>query len=72
MEDEVYEIERPIKVFVKRNHEQEIVEINSEIFIDDLTGWEFFDEGYGDKFALAQSHYLGSSICDESGKYLYK
>ena len=54
------EQERPIKVYVKRNEQGEIVEVASEIFLDDLTGWEYFDEGYGDKFAHAQCQYFQS------------
>lgn len=49
---------KPIKVYVKRNDAGEIVQINSEIFIDNLEGWEYFDEGFGDKFAHAQSQYF--------------
>lgn len=48
---------RPIGVYVKRNNAGKIVEINSEIFIDDLTGWEKIDEGYGDMYAHAQTQY---------------
>jgi len=48
---------KPIGVYVKRNNMGKIVEINSEIFIDDLTGWEKIDEGFGDVYAHAQSQY---------------
>ena len=48
---------RPIGVYVKRDVNGRVVEINSELFIDDLTGWEKIDEGFGDKFAHAQSQY---------------
>ena len=47
----------PIGVYVKRDSNGKIVNINSEIFIDDLTGWEKIDEGYGDEFAHAQTQY---------------
>lgn len=30
----------------------------------DLTGWTKIDEGYGDRFALAQSHYLALPLYD--------
>ena len=30
---------------------------DSEIFIDDLTGWEKIDEGFGDMYAHAQTQY---------------
>ena len=61
--EEVFETEfeeaklRPIGVYVKRNSFGKVVEINSEIFIDDLTGWEKIDEGFGDMYAHAQTQY---------------
>ena len=30
----------------------------------DLTGWMKIDEGYGDRFSLAQSHYLAKPLYD--------
>ena len=30
----------------------------------DLTGWTKIDEGYGDRFSLAQSHYLDKPLYD--------
>lgn len=44
----------PTKVYVKRDSSGNIVEINSEYFIDDFTGWEYLTEGFGDKFAHPQ------------------
>ena len=38
-------INNPIKVYIKINENNEIIEINSEIFIDDLTGWIKIDSG---------------------------
>ena len=48
---------KPIGVYVKRNAAGKIMEINSSVFIDDFTGWEKIDEGFGDKFAHAQTQY---------------
>lgn len=59
------------KVYIKVNSQKEVVEINSEIFIDDLTGWIQVDEGAGDKYAHAQSHYLEKPIFGKNG-YNYK
>ena len=64
--------ERKIKVYIKVNSENEVTEINSEIFIKDLTGWTFIDEGYGDKFAHAQSNYFDKPIYTENGDYAYE
>jgi len=52
--------EEPIGVYAKRNEIGEIIEVNSDIFIKDFTGWEKIDEGYGDKYAHAQSMYFDS------------
>ena len=38
----------------------------------DLTGWIFIDEGYGDKYNLAQSHYLEKGLTTFDGIYQYK
>ena len=66
------ELEQPIKVYVKVNSNNEIIAINSEIFINDLTEWTYIDEGYGDKFAHAQSQYFDKPLIDENGNYRYK
>ena len=65
-------LEQPIKVYVKLNANKEVIEINSELFIKDLTGWIYVDSGYGDKYAHAQSHYLDRPLIDENGNYTYK
>lgn len=38
----------------------------------DITGWTYIDEGNGDRYNLAQSHYLPSGITDDRGIYRYK
>lgn len=65
-------IEQPIKVYIKINSNNEVVEINSEIFIKDLTGWIEIDSGFGDKYAHAQSQYFDKPLIDEEGQYNYK
>lgn len=57
LEEKVLEY-RPIKVYVKRDDSGKIVDVNSEIFLKNLDGWEFYDEGFGDKYAHAQSQYF--------------
>ncbi len=39
---------------------------------DDLTGWEYIDEGVGDRYNLAQVHYLPKPLTDDRGVYRYK
>ena len=62
-------MEEKIKVFVRINENNEIVEIGSNVFINDLTNWICVDEGYGDKFAHAQSQYLNKPLMNEQGAY---
>lgn len=65
-------VEQPIKVYVKVNDKNEIVDINSEIFIQDLTGWIEIDSGFGDKYAHAQSQYFNKPLVDDFGRYNFK
>ena len=69
--DEIIE-EKPISVYVKTNSEGFIIEINSDIFIQDLSGWQKIDEGYGDKYAHAQNLYFEKPLIDENGNYQIK
>lgn len=58
-EDELLEIhEKPIGVYVKYDENGNIKEVNSDIFITDFTGWTKIDEGFGDRYAHAQSQYF--------------
>ena len=38
----------------------------------DLTGWVKVDEGYGDSYMLAQTHYLPHPLLTHDGLYRYK
>lgn len=40
--------------------------------IDDVAKWTYIDEGYGDKFNLAQSHYLDGGLYTHQGVPRYK
>ena len=66
------ELEQPIKVYIKINSNNEVIEINSDIFIKDLTNWVYIDSGFGDKYAHAQSQYLNKPLINEEGKFNYK
>ena len=65
-------IEQPIKVYAKVNENKEIIEVGSSIFIEDTTGWIEIDEGFGDKYAHAQSQYFDKPLINENGVYNYK
>lgn len=63
-----------IKVYVKVDNNNVIKEINSSIFIQDLTGWTQIDEGQGDKYSHAQGNYFPKEkgLMDNQFKYNYK
>lgn len=65
-------MEEKIKVFIKYNDNYYITAINSEIFIKDLTGWHFFEEGFGNNYAHAQSQYLARPLINDEGQYNYR
>ncbi len=64
--------EELIKVYIKVNDKNEVVEVGSSIFIEDTTGWIEIDEGFGDKYAHAQSQYFDKPLINENGVYNYK
>lgn len=64
-------INQHIKVYVKVNENNEIIDVGSSIFIKDTTGWIEIDSGFGDKFAHAQSQYFGKPLINEDGAYNY-
>ncbi|UYZ36805.1 hypothetical protein OD350_03795 [Clostridium beijerinckii] len=61
-----------IIVYVKLYSDNVITDINSDIFIADITGWTQIDEGNGDKYSHAQGNYLEKGLVDSNGKYNYK
>ena len=61
-----------IKVYIKVNEFNEIVDILSSVFLKNNTGWIMIDEGYGDKYAHAQSQYFKDPLIDDNGNYRYK
>lgn len=64
--------EQPIRVYVKVNTNNEITAVGSSVFIQDTIGWIEIDEGYGDKYAHAQSQYFDKPLISEDGTYNYK
>ena len=61
-----------IKVYIKADDNNNIIDINSSIFITDLTDWIEVDSGAGDKYAHAQGHYFNKPLINENGVYNYK
>ena len=53
------------RVYVLTDSESRILRLEGEYSLPaDLTGWTKIDEGNGDKYALAQSHYLAKPLYD--------
>lgn len=61
-----------IKVYVKLNENNVITQINSSIFLKDITDYVEIDEGTGDRYAHAQGNYLPKGLTDEKNRYNYK
>lgn len=60
------------RVFILVNELGMITRIEGEYSLpDDLTDWVLIDSGYGDRFALAQSHYLDKPLKAEDGTHNY-
>lgn len=66
MEDE------KIKVYIKTDDNNNIISVNSSIFLNDLTERIEIDEGTGDKYAHAQGHYFDKPLANENGIFNYK
>ena len=71
VEIEMEEEAEPIKVYVKVNTNNEIIEVGSDIFIKNLTGWIEIDSGYGGRYAHAQSQYFDKPLINDDGGYNY-
>lgn len=53
------------RVYVLLDSESRVLRLEGEYSLPaDLTGWMKIDEGYGDRFSLAQSHYLEKPLYD--------
>ena len=61
------------RVYILLDEKERIVRIEGEYSLpSDLTGWVQIDEGYGDRFSLAQSHYLDGGLYTIQGIPRYK
>lgn len=53
------------RVYALLDSENRVLRLEGEYSLPaDLTGWTKIDEGFGDKYALAQSHYLDKPLYD--------
>ena len=60
------------KVYAKVAEDGRVLDINSDDFLNDLTGWVEIDQGTGDKYHHAQGNYLPGPLIDLRGLALYK
>lgn len=61
------------RVYILLDEKERIVRVEGEYSLpSDLTGWVQIDEGYGDRFSLAQSHYLDGGLYTMQGIPRYK
>lgn len=61
------------RVYILLDAQNRITRIEGEYSLPaDLTGWVQIDEGYGDKYSLAQSHYLDGGLYTMQGIPRYK
>ena len=66
-------IKQPIKVMIKLDNNDNVLDIISIIFLENNENYIIIDEGYGDKYAHAQSQYLDKPcIVDGKPTYRYK
>lgn len=62
-----------LKVYVLIDSNNHITRIEGQYSLPlDLTNWILIDEGYGDKYNLAQTHYFDKPLITQDGIYQYK
>lgn len=64
-------IDEKIGVYVEINEKNQITKVFSDLFEQPTPTSIKIDEGFGDKFAHAQSQYFTKPIADENGIYNY-
>ena len=61
------------RVYILTDDDNNVIRIEGEYTLpDDLTGWIFIAEGYGDEFSLGQTHFLDKPLINDNGEYNYK
>lgn len=73
MTEDLEIVEEGFEVWARLDQDNNIIEINSNIFIKDFNGWTKIDEHViGDKGAHAQNSYLDKPLINDNGIYQYK
>ena len=61
------------RVYILLDDKRRVVRLEGEYSLpNDLTNWIKIDEGNGDRYALAQSHYLAKPLYTQDGIPQYK
>lgn len=61
------------RVYILTDEAGRVLRLEGEYSLPaDLTGWIKIDEGFGDKYNLAQSHYLAKPLYTQDGIPQYK
>ena len=61
------------RVFIWVNDDNFITRLEGEYSLpDDLSDAILIDEGYGDEYSLAQTHFLEKPLINDEGEYNYK
>lgn len=58
-------MENTYKVYIRHDASGRIMDVNSDAFLTDTTGWVQIDEGIGDRFHHAQGNYFPAPLYDE-------
>lgn len=64
--------ENNVKVYIKTDEKNNIIEINSEIFIENTDEYIYLDSGIGDKYVHAQNNYFNKALTNAHGIHNYK
>lgn len=74
MEIKLHGAEAPkSRVYILTDTENRVTRLEGEYSLPtDLTNWIKIDEGFGDKYNLAQSHYLAKPLYTQDGIPQYK
>ena len=60
------------KIYIKTDKNNCIIGVESDLTLEDTSGYIQIDEGIGDKYSHAQGNYLDKGLMDSNGKYNYK
>lgn len=60
-------MEERYTVYVRTDDQENIIEVNSSMFLKDAAGWRAIDEGTTDQYRHAQGNYFANPLFDMQG-----